>query len=139
MKDDDIRDQALGALLREAAETAAGLLPARDEANLFGTAGFQPDAGSVALPSGRRIAARRVTAWIAAGAALAAGLAAVVGVPVMVGRAEVRELVAAAAGDLSRSLISDTPSLLAELPTVSEVESAAADWAGSLMSGYGEL
>lgn len=123
MKREDARDEELGALLRQAAETAAGT----PEAGRVIPDGFGAGDGRV-----RRLQPRRIRAWIAGGAAAAAGIAAAVAIPALVRTRTDRELLAAAAGHLSRSLVRESSSFLAELPAVSEFEAAASDWAGSL-------
>lgn len=126
MKRDDIRDEALGALLRETAEFAARKIEVPGH-------GFSvDDAGRAASGRSGRRPPSRIRVRIAGWAALAAGLAVALGVPGIARRAADRELIRIAAGGLSRSLIQDSSSFLAELPPPSDLESAAADWAGSL-------
>jgi hypothetical protein len=123
MKREDKRDEALGALLRRAAETAAGT-PGAGRAL---PEGYGPEYGKV-----RPVKPRRFRAGIAGAAALAAGLAVAFFVPSLARTRADREFLAAAAGHLSRTLIREDTSFLAELPAASELEAAAADWALSL-------
>ncbi len=122
MMREDVRDEELGALLRKAAETAAGS-PDSGRAAPDGTG---PEHGRV------RLRPRRLRVRIAGAAALAAVLAAAFVVPSQARRRADRELLRYAAEQLSRSLVRESSSFLAELPAASELETAAADWAGSL-------
>ncbi len=131
MRREDVRDEALGALLRRAAETAADAPgPARVQAVRLGPG----DDGKI-----RRLGPRRIRARIAGGVALAAGLAAALTVPAVVRTRADREFLAAAAGHLSRTLIREDSSFLADLPGTSYLESAAADWAGSFFPADADL
>lgn len=139
MRREDKRDEALGALLRRAAETAAeasgkawsGEAPGLGAAHSEGAAPIRIDVPTPAVRRHPRFNPRRLGARIAGTAALAAGLAAAFIVPALVRRRADRELLGSAAEHLSRSLIRESSSFLAELPAASELEAAAADWAGS--------
>jgi len=126
MKRDDIRDEALGALLRETTEFAAR------KVEVPGPGFAVDDTGRAASGRPGRPSPHRIRVRIAGGAALAAGLVAALTFPALARRTEERELLLETAGHLSRSLIRDYSSFLAELPATSELESAAADWALSL-------
>ena len=117
MKREDPRDEALGALLREAADwTARGT----HRVSLVGER-------TATRPQGRGYARFAV-------AAVAAALVAAFLIPAFSRRAEARGAVQTAAEDLSRSLIPEFPPLFASLPARSEVESAAAAFSESLFA-----
>ncbi len=132
MKREDVRDEALGVLLREAAEASAEAAERAREVEVPGPGRIVYDAGRAASGRPGRRPPSRIRVRIAGWAALAAGLAAALTVPALARRQAEREFIAAAAGHLSRSLIRESSSFLAELPPRSDLESAAADWAGSL-------
>lgn len=131
MRREDKRDEALGALLRRAAETAAD---ASEKVRSGGAPGYGAAhlEGAVASPRQPRFSPGRFRVRIVGAAALAACLAAAFVVPALARFRSDRELLAAAAGHLSRTLIREDSSFLAELPEASSLEAAAADWAGSL-------
>lgn len=131
MRRDDVRDEALGALLRRVAETAAA---ASEKVRSGGAPGYGAAhlEGSVASPRHPRFSPGRFRVRIVGAAALAACLAAAFVVPALARLRADRELLSSAAEHLSRSLILESSSFLAELPAASELEAAAADWADSL-------
>lgn len=127
MMREDVRDEELGALLYEATETVAQR--SREDgfsgtdlraARAGGAESIQPD---------RRF---RIRTRIAGAAALAAGLAVAFVVPSLARHRLDRRLLGYAAEHLSRSLVRESSSFLAEVPAPSELEAAAAAWAGSL-------
>ena len=127
MRLEDKRDEVLGALLRRAAQAAV------EGSREAGPSGSDlPAARAGGVESVRQDRRFRIRARIAGAAALAAALAAAFLAPVLARRRADRELLDYAAEHLSRSLIRESSSFLAELTAASELASAAAAWAGAL-------
>lgn len=138
MRREDKRDEALGALLRRAAETAAD---ASEKVRSGGAPGYGAAhlEGAVASPRHPRFSPGRFRVRIVGAAALAACLAAAFVVPALARFRSDRELLAFAAGHLSRSLVRESSSFLGELPAASDLEAAASDWASSLFPANADL
>lgn len=134
MKREDIRDEALGTLLRGAAREASRSRGAPDPFAV----GLNP--GDDKVNARTQPAPRRPLRWTRwAPVAAAAVLAAALGLPALYRHRAVRAEVYAAAEALSRSLVREAYPLLAEIPARSEVEAAAADFAFSLLTEHRDL
>jgi len=123
MKREDVRDEALGSLLRGAAEFSA-----RERAG-------SPKIRTPKLLRPRFSVAHRGIAATAA----AAVIIAVLGIPALSRRYEKRVFVRSAVEAFSQDLILEASPLFVELPAISEIEAAAENLSESLFAPAVEL